>query len=444
MAHNKRFAAAASAVDPAKAYSLTEAVGLIKSAPSPKFDESIDLAMNLGVDPRHADQMVRGAIVLPHGIGKDTRVLVFAKGPKEAEARNAGADFVGGEDLAKKITDEGWLNSPYRSVRFFIGTDQQGQQPEQYPNTRSSNAASIRAKYFLPYRAAIDGMYRYYTDTWGIVGHTAELGYVHPLDMAWAGGNWIFEGRVRYYRQTAADFYMDIFPRADFSNFMARDKETSALTGHTVGIGAAYEFPVTFAPWIKRGTANAQLSRMMVDYDQFRDLRGLPREGRRGRRRERGRRRAVGIRRDAAHAPSEQAQRGSDLERSVRALPSARPARRRRPAVRHLRAMEALGLRSHRHHLPGLPRDGGRRRGHGRRARHGQRSGASAHDRARCRHAHAKGGELSRAARGPARRPARSHQASGRRLHVAARLQAAHGELKPCNPNNSCSARSYI
>ena len=87
MAHDKRFKAAASAIDPAKSYSLTEAVGLLKGAPGPKFDESIDLAMNLGVDPRHADQMVRGAIVLPHGIGKDTRVLVFAKGSKESEAR---------------------------------------------------------------------------------------------------------------------------------------------------------------------------------------------------------------------------------------------------------------------------------------------------------------------------------------------------------------------
>ena len=110
MAHNKRFATSAASVDAAKSYSLTDAVGLIKGSPSPKFDESIDLAMNLGVDPRHADQMVRGAIVLPHGIGKDTRVLVFAKGAKEAEARNAGADFVGGEELAKKITDEGWLD----------------------------------------------------------------------------------------------------------------------------------------------------------------------------------------------------------------------------------------------------------------------------------------------------------------------------------------------
>jgi large subunit ribosomal protein L1 len=110
MAHNKRFSAAAAAIDPTKTYALAEAVSLLKGAPGPKFDESIDLAMNLGVDPRHADQMVRGAIVLPHGIGKDTRVLVFAKGNKEAEARSAGADFVGGEDLAKKIQDEGWLD----------------------------------------------------------------------------------------------------------------------------------------------------------------------------------------------------------------------------------------------------------------------------------------------------------------------------------------------
>ena len=110
MGHDKRFKAAADAIDREKAYSLTDAVGLIKSAPSPKFDESIDLAMNLGVDPRHADQMVRGAIVLPHGIGKDTRVLVFAKGAKESEAKAAGADFVGGDDLAKKITEENWLD----------------------------------------------------------------------------------------------------------------------------------------------------------------------------------------------------------------------------------------------------------------------------------------------------------------------------------------------
>src|SRR5215510_218935 len=171
------------------------------------------------------------------------------------------------------ITDEGWLNSPYRSVRFFIGTDAQGQQPEKYPNTRSSNAASVRAKYFLPYRAAVDAMYRFYTDTWGIVGNTAELGYVHPLDTAWAGGNWIFEARVRYYTQSAADFYMDIFPRADFSNFMARDKELATYTAVTAGIGATYEFKIPRFPWLQRGQLNLRYDHMMVDYDDFRDAR---------------------------------------------------------------------------------------------------------------------------------------------------------------------------
>ena len=171
------------------------------------------------------------------------------------------------------ITDEGWLNSPYRSVRFFIGTDQQGQQPEVYPNTRSSNAVSFRSKYFLPYRAAIDAMYRFYSDTWGIVGHTAELGYVHPLDMAWAGGNWIFEGRVRYYRQNAADFYQDIFPRADFSNFMARDKELSTYNAITAGVSATYEFKIQRFPWLSKGSLNLRYDYMTVNYDNFRDAR---------------------------------------------------------------------------------------------------------------------------------------------------------------------------
>ena len=106
----KRFRKSAESVDEDRVYALAEAVALIKGFGDTKFDESVDVAINLGVDPRHADQMVRGAIVLPHGIGKDTRVLVFAKGDKEKEAQEAGADFVGGEELAKKIQDEGWLD----------------------------------------------------------------------------------------------------------------------------------------------------------------------------------------------------------------------------------------------------------------------------------------------------------------------------------------------
>ena len=102
--------AASSQIDRTRSYTLADAVALLKEMPAPKFDESVDLAINLGVDPEHADQMVRGSIVLPHGTGKNLRVLVFAKGDKEKEARDAGADYVGAEELAKKIQDEGWLD----------------------------------------------------------------------------------------------------------------------------------------------------------------------------------------------------------------------------------------------------------------------------------------------------------------------------------------------
>jgi hypothetical protein len=165
------------------------------------------------------------------------------------------------------ITDEGFLRSPYRSMRFFIDPFSQGQAPEQYPNTRSSNAGSFRAKYFLPYRAAVDAMYRFYTDTWGIIGHTGELGYVHPLN----NNKWIFEGRLRYYTQTAADFYRDIFPRADFANFMARDKELATYDAVTAGVSATYEFKLERFPWLSKGSVNLRYDYMTVNYDNFRD-----------------------------------------------------------------------------------------------------------------------------------------------------------------------------
>ncbi len=107
--HSKRYRTGSDQIDRDKLYGLRDAVDLLKQVPGARFDESVELALNLGVDPKHADQMVRGAIVLPHGTGKSVRVLVFAKGDKENEAREAGADHVGAEDLAKKIQDEGWM-----------------------------------------------------------------------------------------------------------------------------------------------------------------------------------------------------------------------------------------------------------------------------------------------------------------------------------------------
>ena len=96
-------------VDRTKEYGLTEALELMKQSSFAKFDETVDIAFNLGVNPRHADQMVRGAVVYPHGLGKAVTVAVFAKGDKATEAKEAGADFVGDMDLVTRIKDEGWL-----------------------------------------------------------------------------------------------------------------------------------------------------------------------------------------------------------------------------------------------------------------------------------------------------------------------------------------------
>ena len=103
MAHNKRLAAAQKTIDVAKAYTLADAIALVKSNAKAKFDETIEISMNLGIDPRHADQMVRGLVGLPNGTGKTLRVGVFARGAKAEEALAAGADVVGADDLAEKI-----------------------------------------------------------------------------------------------------------------------------------------------------------------------------------------------------------------------------------------------------------------------------------------------------------------------------------------------------
>jgi large subunit ribosomal protein L1 len=105
----KKYLEARNKVDRDKRYELEEGVKLLTETAFAKFDEGVDLAIRLGVDPKKADQMVRGTVVLPHGIGKKVRVLVFAKGPKEKEALDAGADFVGAEDQIEKIS-KGWLD----------------------------------------------------------------------------------------------------------------------------------------------------------------------------------------------------------------------------------------------------------------------------------------------------------------------------------------------
>lgn len=171
------------------------------------------------------------------------------------------------------ITDEGFLNNPYRSVRYVDPTVGAGYsfESEVYPRTRTSNAFSVRARYFLPYRAAASAEYRFFTDTWGILAHTGELSYTHP----WRT-KWIFDAKFRYYTQEAADFYSDLFPRSDAQNFLARDKELSTFVSNTLGAGVTYEFPggIPYMPrFVKKGTLNLRWDHIFFDYEDFRDIR---------------------------------------------------------------------------------------------------------------------------------------------------------------------------
>ena len=109
MKHGKKYTDSKKLIDPLKYYEAAEAIELVKQTGKAKFDETVELSIRLGVDPRHADQQVRGAVVLPHGTGKTVRVLVFAKGPKAEEAKAAGADFVGDMDMVQKIQQENWF-----------------------------------------------------------------------------------------------------------------------------------------------------------------------------------------------------------------------------------------------------------------------------------------------------------------------------------------------
>ena len=172
------------------------------------------------------------------------------------------------------VTDEGFLNNPYRSVRYADLGSALGYsfEPELYPNTRTSNALGLRARYYLPYRAAIEGEYRFFTDTWDIEGHTAALTYIHP----W--GDFTFTGKFRYHTQTGAHFYSDLFSRSEATNFRGRDKELSALQSYTFKLKAAYEILNDDGnDWgfIKKAKVTASVDLLHVDYDNFSDLTAL-------------------------------------------------------------------------------------------------------------------------------------------------------------------------
>jgi hypothetical protein len=140
-------------------------------------------------------------------------------------------------------------------------------EPELYPRTRTSTAVALRARYYLPYRAAFSGEYRWFDDTWEIQAHTAEIGYTHPLKRGI-----LLDFRYRYYTQTAAEFFSDLFPRAGAFNFRARDKELSTFTSHGIRIGASYDIARRGWRFVDKGTVNVFYDRLMFQYDDFRDL----------------------------------------------------------------------------------------------------------------------------------------------------------------------------
>jgi hypothetical protein len=166
------------------------------------------------------------------------------------------------------IADEGFLNNPYRSVRYLDSTSPVGFsfEPELYPNTRVSTAVGLRARYFLPYRAAIQVDYRFFTDTWGILSHTGAISYTHP----W--GPLTLTGKYRFYTQDQADFYSDLFSRSEATNFRARDKELSQFVSQTFRAHVSYELFRDGWSFLEKASVNLTFDRLIIDYDNFRDI----------------------------------------------------------------------------------------------------------------------------------------------------------------------------
>lgn len=167
------------------------------------------------------------------------------------------------------VTDEGFLQNPYRQNRFIDPNDPGSfqYQPERYPETRTSYSLASRVLYYLPYRASVRAEYRFFSDTWGIDAHTYELAYVQALNPRWS-----LEGKVRYYDQGQADFYSDLYEFENSQTHLARDKELSSFSGVTFGGGLVYEWKQTSLPGISRLQASLLLDWLEFDYDNFRDV----------------------------------------------------------------------------------------------------------------------------------------------------------------------------
>lgn len=171
------------------------------------------------------------------------------------------------------VTDNGYLQNPYRSILVLNDPNDPSaganfNTKERYPNTRTSNAVSANLLYYLPYRATLGMNYRYFTDDWDIDAHTAELSYTHPIR-----DRWIVDVGFRYYQQTRADFYADVFDRPDQQNFVARDKELSEFKDYTAGFSVTYNLLKNGWGYLDKATLNFSYDRIWFEYDDFSDVR---------------------------------------------------------------------------------------------------------------------------------------------------------------------------
>ena len=162
----------------------------------------------------------------------------------------------------------GYLQSPYRVVRFVDPFNATGYSfgPANAPNTRTGAAGSAQLKYYLPWHAALDGNYRLYSDTWGILANTVKVGYTQSLFAAWT-----LDASARYYWQRPANFYSDLYPFQDSQNFTSRDRELAQFHSLTLGVGASWEFHPPWPHWVNKGTLNFSYDHLRIDYQDFRD-----------------------------------------------------------------------------------------------------------------------------------------------------------------------------
>lgn len=170
-------------------------------------------------------------------------------------------------DEAVSLTSAGvTLNNPYRSYSYYQTATTRGYDQEKYPATRTSNALAISGSYYLPFHAAIHGQVKLFQDSWGINATTYQLGYTYPL------ADWTFDFRTRWYSQSRADFYRDIFARQDEYTFMARDRELSTFQDVTIGVTASMAFAKNGWHWVDKGSLNLSWDHIEFNYKDYRNV----------------------------------------------------------------------------------------------------------------------------------------------------------------------------